>query len=75
MSLHKRVSLGASALGALRDIHRKGKRLGIHRMTLLSQTYEKPTWRRNRISEERAYYPKWNFLNYAYRVVSHALKK
>lgn len=47
----------------------------MHKITLLSQTYEKPTTRRNRLAEERAYYAKWFYLKYATEVVKFSFKK
>ncbi|KAL8438444.1 hypothetical protein Efla_002194 [Eimeria flavescens] len=74
MSYSRTVKPGASPLGALREVHRWGRRTGVHKISLASQTYEKPTTRRNRIAEERAYYAKWFYLKYAAETVKHALK-
>lgn len=74
MSYTKAVRPGASPLGALRDVHRWGRQTGAHKISLLSQTYEKPTIRRNRIAEERAYYAKWFYLKYATEVIKYSFK-
>ncbi|KAL8275376.1 hypothetical protein Esti_000698 [Eimeria stiedai] len=74
MSFSKTIRPGAPPFGALREVHRWGRRTGAHKISLLSQTYEKPTLRRNRIAGERAYYAKWFFLKYATEVVKHAIK-
>ncbi|OEH77908.1 hypothetical protein cyc_05367 [Cyclospora cayetanensis] len=67
------VRAGASPLGALREVNRWGRRTGVHRVALLSQYYEKPTTRRNRIAEERAYAAKRSYLKYAAEMIKYSI--
>lgn len=65
----------ASPLASLSKVFQWGKRWRVHRQTLLMQNYEKPCFKRTRIAEENAYYPRWFYLKYTTEVLKFSLKK
>ena len=75
MSLKRLVRGPNNILSSLQYIYSWGRSNKIHQITLLMQTYEKPTIKRNRITQERSYAAKKHYLKYAAEAIKYASKQ